>query len=197
MNPYDITTIECRIRELEQANRRVDLKCKRLHPDAVLPAKAGPLEVGWDICCVADDEFIEICDSCDNASDYSRVDFIHHYGISAEVGDKFLILRHGISHLFRTGIACAIDPGYAMLYWDRSGMGAKKNIHVLAGAIDCTYRGEWMVSLINLSERVRVIKSGDKIVQGILTKVIPGEAKWHDNLPESYRGENGFGSTGN
>ena len=166
--------IDERLRRLESGiPQPVSLPCQRLHPQAKLPAKAGPEEIGWDICCVADDVFSE-----DIAP-----------GLC-------MLLDPGESHLFHTGFACAIDPGYAVLFFDRSGMGGKKNIHRLAGVIDCTYRGEWRVSLINLSKKPHIISEGDKIVQGIIVRDIPGVTYWVDQLPESRRGTAGFGSTG-
>jgi len=143
----------------------VSLRCKSLRPDAILPAKAGDLEAGWDICCVADENFTD--------------------------GIKTLLPLE--SYCFHTGFACAIDCGYAMLLWDRSGMGAKKNIHRLAGVIDCTYRGEWLVCLTNLNQGIQTVCAGDKIIQGILTRVIPGQAAWYDELTETARGAAGFG----
>lgn len=181
-----VRAIKERLAHLEAAMKSsfVNLSCQRLSPDAVLPAKAGELEAGWDICCVADDTFAEVDSACIKC------------GVELKRGDRARVLTCGATHLFHTGFACAIDPGYAVLLWDRSGMGAKKQIHRLAGVIDCTYRGEWLVALTNLSRRIHVIKAGDKIIQGIITKVIPSQAGWVDTLPESSRGTAGFGSTG-
>ena len=180
----------------------VQLQCKRLHPDAVLPAKASEEEAGWDMCCIADDLFDRVCgDDIKAHAAKVRYPCIHTsvmdmYYENAKIGDRFYVLYPGQSHKFRLGFACAIDPGYCMLLWDRSGMGANKNIHRLAGVIDCTYRGEWLVSLINLSEDTHVIHTGDKIIQGIITMVFPGQASWVEDLPDSVRGAAGFGSTG-
>lgn len=106
-----------------------------------------------------------------------------------------VVLQPGDSHIFTTGIASAIDPGYCVVLFDRSGMGAKKNIHRLAGVIDCTYRGEWLVCLTNLSKDVHNIKAGDKIVQGLVLPVPDLIISEVDELDETYRGANGFGST--
>jgi len=190
--------------------RSVSLQCKQLHPDAILPAKAGELEAGWDICCVADEEFYEVREGwqysqeerwygLDYLQDESRADYNKKLAVKVgelKVGDRILFMHPGESHLFRTGFACAIDPYFAMLLWDRSGMGAKKNVHRLAGVIDCTYRGEWLVSLINLSRKIHIVKASDKIIQGLITRVIEGKAAWTDELPASDRGTAGFGSTG-
>lgn len=168
-NNNNFKVINRRLERLEEIAREgveVSLQCQRLHPDAILPAKSGELEAGWDICCVADEYFTD---------------------------DGSYILPVGCSHKFHTGLACAIDFGYCMLLWDRSGMGAVKNIHRLAGVIDCTYRGEWLVALINLGKEAQLIKAGDKIIQGIITKVIPGQSYWADELSNSVRGQAGFG----
>lgn len=157
------------------------LPFKRLHPDATLPAKSGVSEACYDITCVADDDFEAPDSAC---------------GVTNDVMCPCVVLKPGDSHVFKTGLACAIPQGRAMYLWDRSGMGAKRNIHRLAGVIDCTYRGEWMVCLTNLSKSSQVIHTGDKIVQGQLALVLPGKPIWVDELPESYRGKAGFGSTG-
>ncbi len=159
----------------------VDFPFKRLHPNAKLPAKAGELEACYDISCVADDRFWE--PEC-------------IAGIEYGVKKKFMELKPGRSHVFHTGLACAIPKGRALFLWDRSGMGAKKNIHRLAGCLDSSYRGEVLVSLINLSNDTHIIEEGDRIIQGHLALVLPGTPVWVDELPESYRGYKGFGSTG-
>lgn len=155
-----------------------ELKFKKLHNDAKLPEKAGKLEACYDICCVEDEDFIDFG--------------VHNNGDTA----SYYIMNPGESKIFHTGLSCEIPDGQAMFLWDRSGMGAKKNIHRLAGVIDCTYRGEILVSLINLSKDVNIINAGDKIIQGHISLVIPGKPVWSDELSESWRGENGFGSTG-
>lgn len=182
----------------------VNLPFKRLHPMATLPAKSGDEEAGWDFTCVPDANFLEVVagNSFSRAGNFAGIDYLQHinfYGCNyndIKIGDSIITLLPGDSYVFNTGVACAIDTGYCMLLWDRSGMGAKKKIHRLAGVIDCTYRGEWAVCLVNHDRVAHCIKAGDKIIQGIITRVIPGKATWVDELPPSYRGEAGFGSTG-
>jgi len=79
--------------------------------------------------------------------------------------------------------------------WDRSGMGAKKIVHRLAGVIDEDYRGEWFVRLVNHSSEVVRVEVGDKIVQGIYTERTEVECPIVPALPETSRGTGGFGST--
>lgn len=104
-------------------------------------------------------------------------------------------LKPGQAHLFHTGLASSIDPGYCVVLFDRSGMGGKKNIHRLAGVIDSDYRGEWLVCLVNLSEDVHVINPGDNIVQGLVLPVPELSIIEQDMLDETARGNKGFGSS--
>ncbi len=159
----------------------IDLPFKRLHPNATLPAKSGDLEACYDFTCVEDDNFL-VTDCV--------------LGLEKGVKRPFVEMRPGQSRVFKLGVAAAIPEGRALFYWDRSGMGAKRNIHRLAGVIDCTYRGERMVCLTNHSRDAQIIEAGDKIIQGHLALILPGTPVWTDDLPESYRGDAGFGSTG-
>ena len=97
-----------------------------------------------------------------------------------------------------TGIAVAIPKNYEIQIRPRSGLAAKKGISVLntPGTIDSDYRGEIKIILINLSKKLFVIKSGDRIVQMILCPVAKGKLKEVKNLPKTVRGKKGFGSTG-
>jgi dUTP pyrophosphatase len=77
-------------------------------------------------------------------------------------------------------------------------MAAKKNISVLntPGTIDSDYRGEIKVILFNHSNNDFLINNKDRIAQMILTPVYKIELEETDSLPETVRGEGGFGSTG-
>lgn len=99
--------------------------------------------------------------------------------------------------LVSLGIKASISPGFGMLLKDRSGMASKYGLHVLAGVIDCDYRGEWFVCLQNLGDKPYEVKLGDKIVQGILVTVPITNIQIVDYLDShTERGEGGFGSTG-
>ena len=77
-------------------------------------------------------------------------------------------------------------------------MAAKNNISVLntPGTIDSDYRGEIKVILYNHSNTDFIINNKDRIAQMILTPVIKMNLEETDILPETVRGEGGFGSTG-
>lgn len=78
----------------------------------------------------------------------------------------------------------------------RSSLAAKNCIDVGAGVIDCDYRGNVNVLLINMSENVFHYKKGDRIAQLILEKISTPEVEEAAELAVSERGEGGFGSTG-
>jgi len=94
-----------------------------------------------------------------------------------------------------TGIAVAIAPGYVGLVWPRSGL-AGKGLDTSAGVIDCDFRGELKVLLVNGSHERKTVKAGDRIAQLLIMPVGMPNVIEVDALPATERGENGFGSTG-
>ena len=80
----------------------------------------------------------------------------------------------------------------------RSGLAAKNNISVLntPGTIDSDYRGEIKVILYNHGKEDFLINNKDRIAQMVLTPVIKMNFEETEELPETIRGEGGFGSTG-
>lgn len=96
----------------------------------------------------------------------------------------------------KTGIALAVPEGFVGLVWDRSGMAVKNGMHCLAGVIDCTYRGELGIVLINLSETYYTVKRGDRIAQLLIQPVVTAVVREVDVLDASVRGQDGFGSSG-
>ena len=114
-----------------------------------------------------------------------------------------VVLASGDRAVVPTGIA--VDTSEARLgdlcvfglIKDRSGMAAKRGLHVLAGVIDPNYRGEIKAVLYNTNELGRVeIKRGERIAQLIFLVAWCGEPETTEELSESERGEKGFGSTG-
>jgi len=92
----------------------------------------------------------------------------------------------------------AFSEDYEIQIRPRSGLAAKNNISVLntPGTVDSDYRGEIKVIIYNHGSENFVINNGDRIAQMILTPVIKMELEETNNLPETIRGEGGFGSTG-
>lgn len=97
--------------------------------------------------------------------------------------------------MISTGIKIALPDGYAGLIWDKSSLAAK-GLHAMAGVIDADYRGEIKVVVINLSNNIINIGSGQKIAQLLIQKIETPDIRETDALPMTERGEGAFGSTG-
>jgi dUTP pyrophosphatase len=108
-------------------------------------------------------------------------------------------LGPGERALVRTGVAIALPPGYAAFVHPRSGLAARHGVTIVnaPGTVDAGYRGEIKVTLLNTDREHTVsFKRGDRIAQLVIQRV--ARAVFHEvlELPESVRGEGGFGSTG-
>ena len=111
---------------------------------------------------------------------------------------KPLNLKPHSSCLVPTGISVAFPNEFEIQIRPRSGLAAKNSISVLntPGTIDSDYRGEIKVILYNHGNDDFLINNKDRIAQIILTPVVKMNLEETDNLPETVRGEGGFGSTG-
>ena len=111
---------------------------------------------------------------------------------------KTIILKPQSSCLVPTGISVAFSEEFEIQIRPRSGLAAKNNISVLntPGTIDSDYRGEIKVILFNHGNNEFIINNNDRIAQMILTPVVKMELEETETLPETIRGEGGFGSTG-
>ena len=98
-----------------------------------------------------------------------------------------------------TGLAVAIPEGHAGLVLPRSGLASRHGLTLAnsPGLIDAGYRGEVLCAVVNLDPRDPVrIARGDRIAQLVVVEIPKLEAVWARELPETARGEGGFGSTG-
>jgi len=112
--------------------------------------------------------------------------------------DKPINLEPSKSCIIPTGLSVAFPNKYEIQIRPRSGLAAKNNISVLntPGTIDSDYRGEIKIILFNHSNKDFIINNKDRVAQMVLTPIIKMELEETNELPESFRGEGGFGSTG-
>jgi len=112
--------------------------------------------------------------------------------------DADVVLQPGARALVPTGIAIALPAGAEAQVRPRSGLALRHGITLLnsPGTIDADYRGEIGVILINLGQEPFTIGRGSRIAQMVIAPC--GQARWRtvETLPESARGDGGFGSTG-
>ena len=109
-----------------------------------------------------------------------------------------ITIKPQTSCLVPTGLSIAFPKDYEVQIRPRSGLAAKENISVLntPGTIDSDYRGEIKVIIYNHGNEDFIINNKDRIAQMILTPVIKMELQETTDLPDTIRGEGGFGSTG-
>lgn len=109
-----------------------------------------------------------------------------------------LVLKPGKRALIPTGFQMALPSGYEAQIRPRSGLAFKQGITMLnsPGTIDSDYRGEVKVLAINHGTESFTINHGDRVAQMVISPVYQADVEIVDQLPESFRGEGGFGSTG-
>jgi len=118
--------------------------------------------------------------------------------------DLMAFISHSItlapktSFLIPTGLSMAFSENYEIQIRPRSGLAAKNNISVLntPGTIDSDYRGEIKIILFNHGDNDFVVNNGDRVAQMILTPIVKMDLEEVNDLPETVRGKDGFGSTG-
>ncbi len=100
--------------------------------------------------------------------------------------------------LVDTGLDCVIPEGYELQIRPRSGLALKSKITVLnsPGTIDSDYTGRLCVVLINHSDVIFNVKTGDRIAQLVIAPVTQATFEWTDQEKQTERGSGGFGSTG-
>ena len=144
----------------------ITVKYKVLDPRAKTPAYATPGSAAADLCAVLDEPL--------TVQPMQRV-------------------------LVPTGLAIELPGAHAVaLVYARSGLSIKHGLCMAngVGVVDSDYRGECFIALHNDAEEPRTVRTGERIAQLILLPYLPIEFDEVADLPETARGEGGFGSTG-
>jgi dUTP pyrophosphatase len=160
-----------------EGSGRVNVKIKRLTPDAVTPQYATSGAAGFDIeAYIGDGE-----------------------GDGAVNGYKdAIIIPPGERRLIGTALAFGIPDGYEMQLRPRSGSALKYGISLTnsPATIDSDFTGEVKVILENRGDIPFVVADGDRIAQGVIAPVVRANFSVVDELSDTERGDCGFGSTG-
>lgn len=109
-----------------------------------------------------------------------------------------LVIGVGESEWVDLGLSVEIPEGYFGLQAPRSGLGCNHGICLAndVGIIDSGYRGPVKAKLLNLGEKDFVIYPGDRVCQLVIVPFVPAMYIAVDELSDSDRGANGYGSTG-
>ena len=113
-----------------------------------------------------------------------------------EITQDSCIISSGERILVKTGIEVTIPKNCWGNIKDRSGNAFSHGVHVLGGVIDENYRGEIGVILINLSKKPFQINKNDRIAQMIISEYKKVKIEYVNNLDNTIRNKDGFGSTG-
>lgn len=97
--------------------------------------------------------------------------------------------------IFDTGVHVELPPNTAGMLKSKSGLNVKHNI-TSEGVIDVGYTGSICVKLYNHGREPYTVYRGDKISQLVIVPVVIPDLEVVDELEETERGENGFGSSG-
>jgi len=150
----------------------MQVKVKKLHPDAILPQYATAGAACFDLHALTVDDA---------------------YALGAHVTESRPVVCG-------TGLAFEVPEGYALMVYSRSGHGFRFNTRLCnaVGILDSDYRGELMVKLTcdNDDDAYLSVKPGDRIAQAMIVPVPRVELVEADSLGETDRGAGGFGSTG-
>ena len=127
----------------------------------------------------------------------THTNFAAGVDLSAAISGN-IVLNPGERKIIPTGLAIALPTGFEAQIRPRSGLAIKNGITVLnsPGTIDSDYRGEIGVILISHSDKNFTIERGMRIAQMIISPVIGITWEEIEVLPETSRGNKGFGSTG-
>jgi dUTP pyrophosphatase len=156
--------------------KHLELKYVKIHPKAIVPTKVSG-NLAFDLHVVRDEHFYE-------------------HNEPGKQNDYRYRLMAGQRRTFHTGLKIAIPTGYGIVLRDRSGLAVKQGLHVLAGVIDSSYRGEYMICLINTGDNTYEIVEGDRIAQAIIVPEYKIDFIEEKKLDETFRGEKGFGASG-
>ena len=110
--------------------------------------------------------------------------------------DLTAVTRQG--NVFGTGLAFDIPVGYVLLIYSRSGHGFKENTRLSnsVGVVDSDYTGEIKVALRRDDGKPLTVQVGDRVAQGVLMRLPKVTFTETQELKETERNDNGFGSTG-
>ncbi len=144
----------------------MSVKLKKLNENAKIPTRGSACAAGYDL--------------------YACLDT-----------DKIVIEPHQTIKI-STGIALEIPEGYFSAIYARSGLATKMGLRPAncVGVIDSDYRGEYIVPIHNDTNEEKEISNYDRIAQLVIMPYLNVSFDEVENLSETERGENGFGSTG-
>lgn len=173
------------------AERGLDVKVKKLNDEAIIPEYKTLGAAGFDL---------HITEDVTVPPNRVLVKYVgegRDDDALFDLSDFEFVLANDNHAVVGTGLAFEIPVGYELEIRSRSG-NVFKDIKVFAynGTIDSDYRGEVKILLTNLGKEAVTFKKGDRVAQGIIKRIEQVNFIEADELSDTERGEDGFGSTG-
>ena len=116
-------------------------------------------------------------------------------GLDLRTPIEFTIQPHD-SFTVDTGVHVELPEGTFGQLFSKSGLNVKYSIVSLGGTLDEPYRGSIVVKLYNEGDEEYHFRAGDKIVQMVIMPYLAPKIEYVDELSETDRGSQGFGSSG-
>jgi dUTP pyrophosphatase len=162
------------------------LRVQKAYPDAKIPVRAHFDDAGLDVFAY---KFLMM---------YSFTKKADQYVINTANKQGEILLSSGDRILIDTGIKATVGYGYEIQVRSRSGLALKRGLIVSngVGTIDTGYKNNIGVILTNTNNDPIKITLNEKIAQLVVKEVVMSEVEVVDELSDTERGENGFGSTG-
>ena len=109
--------------------------------------------------------------------------------------EKDVEIQPGARSLIPLGFACELPQGWELQVRPRSGL-TSKAVDNGWGTGDWDYTGEYKACVINNTKELLVIHNGDRVCQIAIREAPKIEFEVVNEIKETVRGSNGFGSTG-
>jgi dUTP pyrophosphatase len=112
--------------------------------------------------------------------------------------DEQIIYANSFSNKIKLGISCQPleKHGYLLYLRSSTGKNTKLRLSNQTGIIDYDYRGEIIALVDNFDSKDYIIKKNERLFQLVFPNLKPFKVKLVDEIDETNRGSNGFGSTG-
>lgn len=180
---------------LEDSKASPPLAYRKIHSNARAPSRGRAGDAGFDVYACFRSNPVE------NLNLQKDGRLVRHWSNKMKsYKGKEITIPPGCRAIIPLGLAVYCRPDTAYKVTPRSGLACKYGIDVLGGLIDSNYRGELLVILQNHGEHAFSVQEGSKVAQLLPIKIHQdpeqGELPLLQELPDSERGEAGFGSSG-
>lgn len=173
------------------------LKVKCNYPDSKIPTKAYPTDSGFDVYIHSFKKLIRKDESFEISPSGRKIKLDREINVNTNESGS-IMLNPMERVLIDTGISATVGPDYELQVRPRSGLAIKNGLTVLntPGTVDESFRDSIGVIVINLSNTTQTLTRGMKIAQIVPIPVLLCNIEVVDDLSETERGKNGYGSTG-